>query len=88
MNEESAGAKSLEPGVRLVKVALITALGYLPFVTFEPSFFLLLWSAVPGGIRFFGLVGVVAGSLVVAVSVAPLEGYQLERSRLVPREDS
>jgi predicted PurR-regulated permease PerM len=42
-----------------------------------------------GGIRFFGLVGIVAGPLVVAVSVALLESYRLERSGLVmSREDS
>jgi predicted PurR-regulated permease PerM len=50
---------------------------------------LLTFFAVLGGIRFFGLVGIVAGPLVVAVSVALLESYRLERSGLVmSREDS
>lgn len=50
---------------------------------------LLTFFAVLGGIRFFGLVGIVAGPLVVAVSVTLLESYRLERSRLVmPSEDS
>jgi predicted PurR-regulated permease PerM len=50
---------------------------------------LLTFFAVLGGIRFFGLVGIVAGPLVVAVSVALLESYRLERSSLViPRVDS
>jgi len=50
---------------------------------------LLTFFAVLGGIRFFGLVGIVAGPLVVAVSVALLESYRLERSGLLmPREES
>ena len=44
---------------------------------------LLTFFAVLGGIQFFGLVGIVTGPLVVAVSVALLESYRLERSALV-----
>ena len=38
--------------------------------------------AVLGGIQFFGLVGIVAGPLVVAVSFALLDSYRTERSRV------
>lgn len=44
---------------------------------------LLAFFAMLGGIQFFGLVGIVAGPLVVAVSVALLESYRIERSSLV-----
>lgn len=44
---------------------------------------LLTFFAVLGGIRFFGVVGILAGPLVVAVSVTLLESYRLERSSLV-----
>ena len=41
---------------------------------------LLTFFAVLGGIQLFGLVGIVAGPLVVAVSFALLDSYRLERS--------
>ncbi|MDH5668910.1 MAG: AI-2E family transporter [Nitrospira sp.] len=41
---------------------------------------LLTFFAVLGGIRFFGLVGIVAGPLVVAVSFALLDSYRAQRS--------
>lgn len=44
---------------------------------------LLTFFAVLGGIQFFGLVGIVAGPLVVAVSLALLESYRAERAALV-----
>ncbi len=44
---------------------------------------LLAFFAMLGGIQFFGLVGIVAGPLVVAVSVALLESYRAEQAGLV-----
>lgn len=44
---------------------------------------LLAFFAMLGGMRFFGLVGIVAGPLVVAVSVALLENYRAEHFGLV-----
>jgi predicted PurR-regulated permease PerM len=44
---------------------------------------LLTFFGVLGGIQFFGLVGIVAGPLVVAVSLALLESYRAERAALV-----
>ncbi len=44
---------------------------------------LLTFFAVLGGIRFFGLVGIVAGPLVVAVSFALLDSYRAQRSAVV-----
>jgi len=44
---------------------------------------LLTFFAVLGGIQFFGLVGIVAGPLVVAVSFALLDSYRAQRSALV-----
>jgi len=41
---------------------------------------LLTFFAVLGGIRFFGLVGIVAGPLVVAVSFALLDSYRAQKS--------
>ena len=41
---------------------------------------LLTFFAVLGGIQFFGLVGIVAGPLVVAVSFALLDSYRVERT--------
>ncbi len=38
--------------------------------------------AVLGGIQFFGLVGIVAGPLVVAVSFALLDSYRTEQSNM------
>lgn len=46
---------------------------------------LLTFFAVLGGIQFFGLVGIVAGPLVVAISFALLESYRAERSGVVLR---
>jgi len=36
-----------------------------------------------GGIQFFGIVGIIAGPLVVAVSIALLESYRIEQADLV-----
>lgn len=44
---------------------------------------LLAFFAMLGGIQFFGLVGIVAGPLVVAIGVALLESYRAERIELV-----
>lgn len=44
---------------------------------------LLTFFAVLGGIQFLGLVGIVAGPLIVAVSVTLLESYRMERTALV-----
>ena len=44
---------------------------------------LLTFFAVLGGLRFFGLVGIVAGPLVVAVSFALLDSYRAHRSAVV-----
>ncbi len=44
---------------------------------------LLTFFAVLGGIQFFGLVGIVAGPLVVALSFALLDSYRTERSVVV-----
>lgn len=46
---------------------------------------LLTFFAVLGGIQFFGLVGIVAGPLVVAISFALLDSYRAERSGMVSR---
>lgn len=43
---------------------------------------LIMFFSVIGGIALFGLIGIVAGPLVVAVSVALLETYQVEQSGL------
>lgn len=44
---------------------------------------LLTFFSVLGGIQFFGLVGIVAGPLVVAISFALLDSYRDQRSRMV-----
>jgi len=44
---------------------------------------LLTFFAVLGGIQFFGIVGIIAGPLVVAVSIALLESYRIEQADLV-----
>lgn len=44
---------------------------------------LLTFFAVLGGIQFFGIVGIIAGPLVVAISIALLESYRIEHSNLV-----
>lgn len=50
---------------------------------------LLTFFAVIGGIQLLGLVGIVAGPLIVAVSVTLLESYRMERSALIlPDSDS
>ncbi len=45
---------------------------------------LLMFFSVIGGIHFFGLVGIVAGPLVVAVAVTLLEAYRNEKTEPVP----
>ena len=47
---------------------------------------LLTFFAVLGGIRFFGLVGIVAEALVVAVSAVLLESGRIERAGLVQEQ--
>jgi len=44
---------------------------------------MLTFFAVLGGIQFFGLVGIVAGPLVVAVSFALLDSYRTQRAGVV-----
>lgn len=46
VNDELTGAKNLEPGIRLARLALLVGLGYLLFATFQPFFSALIWSAV------------------------------------------
>lgn len=46
---------------------------------------LLTFFSVLGGIQFFGFVGIVAGPLVVAISIALLDSYRAERSAMVSR---
>jgi len=46
VNEEVTGTKTLEPGIRLARLALMVGLGYLLFATFQPFFSALIWSAV------------------------------------------
>jgi len=46
VNDELTGARTLEPGIRLARLALLVGLGYLLFATFQPFFSALVWSAV------------------------------------------
>jgi len=46
VNDELTGAKTLESGIRLARLALLIGLGYLLFATFQPFFSALIWSAV------------------------------------------
>lgn len=70
--------------VLCVAGALIAVLDYVvrTIVVGEASKLhtLVTFFAVLGGIQFFGLVGVIAGPLVVAICVALLESYRAERS--------
>lgn len=45
-NDELTGAKTLDSGIRLARLALLVGLGYLVFATFQPFFSALIWSAV------------------------------------------
>lgn len=45
---------------------------------------LIMFFSVIGGIQFFGLVGIVAGPLVVAVALTLLETYRNDRAELGP----
>ena len=44
---------------------------------------LLVFFSVLGGLQFFGLIGIVAGPLVVAVGIALIENYRTERAQAV-----
>lgn len=46
MNNGSTETKTQDPGLRLASLALLIGLGYLLFVTFQPFFSALIWSAV------------------------------------------
>ncbi|MDH4187896.1 MAG: hypothetical protein OEV08_12960, partial [Nitrospira sp.] len=46
MNDGSTETKTQDPGFRLASLALLIGLGYLLFVTFQPFFSALTWSAV------------------------------------------
>ncbi|MBL8037507.1 AI-2E family transporter [Nitrospira sp. CMX1] len=49
---------------------------------------LLTFFSVLGGIQFFGVVGIVTGPLVVAISFAILESYRTERTGTIPHNPS